>query len=182
MGPSWKQADVRSQNDHAVGLIVISLYTSWSHHILRTSVNSKLASPFYASVTRTSTQIRDKHACACFACLLEVVMLIFNWKRLQFNLAIFYSILKQWCEYYSYVFTSAAINCSVSIAGKCRTYFYYFCQRPSFAWFPEWQNADHTAEIPFLIDSSKLGLKLSPNDEKMSHLMLSYWSNFARIG
>jgi para-nitrobenzyl esterase len=47
-----------------------------------------------------------------------------------------------------------------------------------------WTGAHHASEIPYVFDTvrARTGDKTSDQDEKVAHLMIGYWTNFAKTG
>jgi carboxylesterase type B len=68
------------------------------------------------------------------------------------------------------------------MTGTCKTFLYYFCHRPAFAWFPPWARADHATEVYLLLDVGRGSVKHSAEDEILAERMISYWVNFAKTG
>ncbi|WP_409432446.1 carboxylesterase/lipase family protein [Litorimonas sp. RW-G-Af-16] len=60
------------------------------------------------------------------------------------------------------------------------TYVYHFSRVPPSD--TQTLGAFHAAEIPFVFDSSEPILGLSEDDEALTEIMLTYWTNFARTG
>ena len=66
--------------------------------------------------------------------------------------------------------------------GKSKAYLYYFDQHPDYAAdTPQYGNGSpHAAEISYVFNHWRNGSQPRPQDEKLSDMMMSYWTNFAK--
>ncbi|XP_057610263.1 acylcarnitine hydrolase-like [Chionomys nivalis] len=85
-----------------------------------------------------------------------------------------------------YLFVIPALQVAKSQRSRAPVYFYEFRHVPSYEkdTRPAYVKADHGDEIPFLLGSSRWGIKpdFTEEEELLSRRMMKYWTNFARHG
>ncbi|XP_075834046.1 acylcarnitine hydrolase-like isoform X4 [Microtus pennsylvanicus] len=85
-----------------------------------------------------------------------------------------------------YLFVIPALQVAKSQRSRAPVYFYEFRHVPSYEkdMRPAYVKADHGDEIPFLLGSSRWGIKpdFTEEEEMLSWMMMKYWTNFARHG
>ncbi|XP_041505559.1 acylcarnitine hydrolase-like isoform X1 [Microtus oregoni] len=85
-----------------------------------------------------------------------------------------------------YLFVIPALQVAKSQRSRAPVYFYEFRHVPSYEkdMRPAHVKADHGDEIPFLLGSSRWGIKpdFTEEEELLSWTMMKYWTNFARHG
>ncbi|XP_005345459.1 acylcarnitine hydrolase-like isoform X2 [Microtus ochrogaster] len=85
-----------------------------------------------------------------------------------------------------YLFVIPALQVAKSQCSRAPVYFYEFHHVPSYEkdMRPAYVKADHGDEIPFLLGSSRWGIKpdFTEEEELLSRTMMKYWTNFARHG
>ncbi|XP_038168266.1 acylcarnitine hydrolase-like [Arvicola amphibius] len=85
-----------------------------------------------------------------------------------------------------YLFVIPALQVAKFQCSRAPVYFYEFCHVPSYEkdTRPAYVKADHGDEIPFVLGSSRWGIKpdFTEEEELLSRTMMKYWTNFARHG
>ena len=72
-------------------------------------------------------------------------------------------------------------------AARAKTYMYEFHQKPSSSSTPSWVGADHGEDeyylgLAFLGQDVRGKLEFTKEEKHFSHVMMSYWANFAKFG
>ena len=72
------------------------------------------------------------------------------------------------------------------VTAKASTYVYEFAHRPSFSKKPEWVEADHSEDLPYVFGAPFTGAmkdtSFAETDYLVSSVAMKYWATFARHG